>query len=778
MACYTTLHQLHWIPFPPTPPCEAQRKSGADPPKTRAAQTTKETTKETTNPLGEALNMPDKIRNCNPADTIACADPIGFLQHLDPTGAHNLVAIDPITNVVIGRTFAPGAWDQMQAFVDTHAARNVYFSVNEPAQGAPNTKLKKEHIARVRAIFVDADPRKSAPFDEERQRLAKLADAARRSPCPPTYVVDSGGGYQFFWQLAEKLPAADAANAKWAEEQGRGLAFAIGGDPIQNVDRIMRLPGTTNHPDEKKRSRGRAAAPARMISAELGRTYREADLRAYAPPRAPGEAEDCSEEIATLQRSIDMIAVAAGPSEATRANLQRAAAHDPRLAEILAGKPLRGDDQSGSAYRAALVARLCTAGLFTPIEYAQIATTLPHCNTDKQTPEGWPRQFAREWCNIGVKHQVEHWFTPLEDDEENLNPFEAQARAAMRDPANQADPDRFKFISLDHAAELALTHSTKPLIKGLLDQGAMTVLYGDSNIGKTFVALTLAFHISDGRKFANLKTNQFDVLYVALEGGVGILKRSKAVYDHFAPTNPERFHLLREPINLSDPDADLPHLLAALGRLPQIGLIVIDTASRALAGGDENSSVDMGAFVRNLDLLRRATSAHILVIHHTGKDKAKGARGHSLLRAATDTEIEVDEGVIRVTKQRDLEKNWSSGFKLVDVPLGINAEGDVMTSAVVELVEEQATRVVHGLALPAKQKRLLDALRVLHSGAEGGEAERGWGAQTIDDLACRMDGGTPDRKGVYIQLKRLIESGTVKKTPEGRYLYVGCSVFD
>ena len=30
-----------------------------------------------------------------------------------------------------------------------------------------------------------------------------------------------------------------------------------------------------------------------------------------------------------------------------------------------------------------------------------------------------------------------------------------------------------------------------------------------------------------------------------------------------------------------------------------------------------------------------------MLVHHTGKDTAKGARGHSLLRAATDTEIEV-----------------------------------------------------------------------------------------------------------------------------------------
>jgi RecA-family ATPase len=68
--------------------------------------------------------------------------------------------------------------------------------------------------------------------------------------------------------------------------------------------------------------------------------------------------------------------------------------------------------------------------------------------------------------------------------------------------------------------------------------------------------------------------------------------------------------------------------------------------------------VDMTSFVRNMDTLRQTTGAHLMVVHHTGKDAARGARGHNSLRAATDTEIEVqiDEDGTRsamVTKQRD-----------------------------------------------------------------------------------------------------------------------------
>jgi RecA-family ATPase len=78
----------------------------------------------------------------------------------------------------------------------------------------------------------------------------------------------------------------------------------------------------------------------------------------------------------------------------------------------------------------------------------------------------------------------------------------------------------------------------------------------------------------------------------------------------------------------------------------RVVLVVIDTLARAMAGGNENASEDMGAFVRNVDRVRSATSAHTMIVHHSGKNKAAGARGHSSLRAATDTEIEIDQRIV------------------------------------------------------------------------------------------------------------------------------------
>jgi hypothetical protein len=148
-------------------------------------------------------------------------------------------------------------------------------------------------------------------------------------------------------------------------------------------------------------------------------------------------------------------------------------------------------------------------------------------------------------------------------------------------------------------------------------------------------------------------------------------------------------------INLLDPDADRTKLVATIQaatakmRIP-VRLVVIDTLSRALAGGNENAPNDMGALVKSCDYIRQAVNAHIALIHHSGKDLALGARGHSLLRAATDTEIEISRpdtsspSVARVTKQRELEIEGSFAFTLKTVNLGNNRRGKPVTSCVVE----------------------------------------------------------------------------------------------
>jgi RecA-family ATPase len=127
-------------------------------------------------------------------------------------------------------------------------------------------------------------------------------------------------------------------------------------------------------------------------------------------------------------------------------------------------------------------------------------------------------------------------------------------------------------------------------------------------------------------------------------------------------------------------------------------LIVVDTLSRAMAGGNENSPEDMDALVGHIDLIRQALPSHVSVIHHSGKDAARGARGHSSLRAAADTEIEITREIgtktstARVTKQRELELGDEFPFCLVPVELGTNRRGKAVTSCVVRANDPTAKK--------------------------------------------------------------------------------------
>jgi hypothetical protein len=216
------------------------------------------------------------------------------------------------------------------------------------------------------------------------------------------------------------------------------------------------------------------------------------------------------------------------------------------------------------------------------------------------------------------------------------------------------------------------------------------VLYGQSGIGKTFVSMDLAYRVATGLDWAGLKTQQKAVIYVLSEGAAGASKRFAALRRRYSPEKTVPLFLITKPVNLYSLDGEARAIADAVKEIEEtsgfdVGLIVIDTLARAMASGDENSSKDMSQFVGNIDLIRAHTGCHVLLVHHTGKDIARGARGSSALRAAVDTEIEVEPNLIRVTKQRNIDSNVAYGFRLIPTTLGIDADGDPVTTCLVEI---------------------------------------------------------------------------------------------
>lgn len=263
------------------------------------------------------------------------------------------------------------------------------------------------------------------------------------------------------------------------------------------------------------------------------------------------------------------------------------------------------------------------------------------------------------------------------------------------------------------------------LVKGWLDRGASSVVYGESNVGKTFFALDLALHVAAGEDWRGHRVPDGEkwagpVLYVAAEGGIGINNRIEAMR-HEHPDLMEKieakdngaFGLLSEPLDLcTSNDAD--YLLQAIrDGWSNVALIVVDTLARTMGGGDENTAKDMGQFIRSIDMLRKETGAHVMVIHHSGKDASKGARGSGSLRAAVDTEIELTRSdsvvMAEARKQRDMPCDGVFAYTLKSVFLGKDEDGDDVSSAV--LSETDIQMADKRTKLSGRAQVALDALK-------------------------------------------------------------------
>jgi hypothetical protein len=178
----------------------------------------------------------------------------------------NLVSIHPETLAVTAIT-RPVSDRAVFEFIEKNNGKcNIYFMVNTPYSDAPDKKLKKEHVEFINAVFLDADPTKNKPFDTERERLRKLVTDLKVSENAPTYIIDSGGGFQAFWVLKEPV-LATPENIDLYEALSRGQAQKYGADKVQNIDRVMRVPFTWNLPTAKKKAQGRIKARAAVIHA-------------------------------------------------------------------------------------------------------------------------------------------------------------------------------------------------------------------------------------------------------------------------------------------------------------------------------------------------------------------------------------------------------------------------------------------------------------------------------------------------------------------------------
>lgn len=214
-----------------------------------------------------------------------CSYPVLTAIHTDiTTGAKGRIE---------SQAFASLEWKAVFAWVDARQGKaNIYFQVNTRVPGADGKiKAALSDMARMVALHVDVDVNVG---EDQREGIARIVKSFESFNPPPSVVTSSGGGAQGFWLLTEAYAIdGDKERCEQAKLYNIKIERSLDGDHCHNVDRIMRLPGTINIPNEVKLRKGRKPGLAELIYFDKERVYPLDKFERANPdePKKEGEAK-------------------------------------------------------------------------------------------------------------------------------------------------------------------------------------------------------------------------------------------------------------------------------------------------------------------------------------------------------------------------------------------------------------------------------------------------------------------------------------------------------
>jgi hypothetical protein len=265
---------------------------------------------------------------------------------------------------------------------------------------------------------------------------------------------------------------------------------------------------------------------------------------------------------------------------------------------------------------------------------------------------------------------------------------------AVDAPQNEKK-NRYEFVD---DTDFAAGKPPSWLIRDVLPQAELGVIFGASGSGKSFFALDLAGSIAQGLDWRGKKTTQARVGFIAAEGASGFRNRINAYCRHNDMPSMGIKVLAAAPNFMER--KDINDVIGAVKDAGHLDLVFVDTLAQVTPGANENSGEDMGRAIAHCGLLHAQTGAMVVLIHHSGKDSAKGARGWSGIKGALNVEIEIlradQDRVAVVTKMKDgTGEGDEYGFRLDTVvlsedPLG---EEEEVSSCVVTPTETGAKNV-------------------------------------------------------------------------------------
>jgi hypothetical protein len=242
------------------------------------------------------------------------------------------------------------------------------------------------------------------------------------------------------------------------------------------------------------------------------------------------------------------------------------------------------------------------------------------------------------------------------------------------------------------------------LVKKWLTQGEVAVMAGASQAGKTFAVVDIAFAVARGTMWMDkYRVNQGLVIYQAGEGAQGLVDLRIPAYNVANRLNcAENLPLAvtKKQINLAKSDEDCNKLIKDIKLAERVygqkaALVVIDTASAATIGADENSAKEIGPVLERCYRIAHETGATVLLVAHMNASGEK-VRGWTGFTANVDSVItcslvpDQHDGNGRAIrelylhKQKDGPNGLTEKFVLRSHEIGRDEDNEAVTSCTIE----------------------------------------------------------------------------------------------
>lgn len=615
--------------------------------------------------MGEMIPEKPLAAKALPADAALRA--AEFLEGIATGSGRVAIAAIPPDEKPYGVTLAlPADRNRLLTVLQRAEGRtvNLYFTLNDPklpeAQEGKAGKLKEADVEAIRGVAVDIDPDEAAEaepggLERERDRLKHIAlEALAHETCPATAAIDSGNGVQLLWLFDKPLPNTPE-NREAVKRQAAGLAQHFGGDAVQSLDHLFRIPFTRNIPNRKKREKGRAECVSKLLAWDNGRRHSLEALAAIAPPAE--RASITMQTVAPIELDFPSVMDAAeGGPDALPAQLQMWAA---------ALRERRGfssamEKQDRSARDFELAANCVALGMIDPTELAQVTFAF--------SPEKM-LELEQKAPGLGERHASRTVAKALKTVKPDLKPEEVFQPAELSADLFDGGGRRSKFFP----ASLLQGRPVPPrkwLVPDLIPQNTVTLFGGDGGTGKSLLALQLAAGVAAGSGWLKKDVEQGGAIFISAEDDEDELHRRladvvRAEGKTFADLQRLTLRslagedaLLAVETNLSLVKSTLYEELDARADKEKPSLIVIDTLADVYPS-NENDRMRVRQFVgflRNLAL--RHKCAVVLLAHPSlsGLNSGSGMSGSTAWNNSVRSRLYLSRITTKDGNERDPDK--------------------------------------------------------------------------------------------------------------------------